>query len=134
MLDLRFALYWQAASVLGMLLVFTATLIPPHWLWPTDTSAGLQISDKLLHGMTFAFLAVWFCGQYARRAYWRVVIGLLAFGILIEISQRMVAYRSAEFLDIAANLAGISSGLLLAFVGLGGWSLRFENWIGRRFE
>jgi VanZ family protein len=44
----------------------------------------------------------------------------------------MVTYRSAELFDIVADCIGIAVGLIIAMAGLGGWSLRIENWyVGR---
>ena len=87
--------------------------------------------DKWLHGITFVVLAVWFAGQYRRKSYWRIGIGLLFFGVLIEACQRLVTYRSAEWLDIAADAGGIAVGLAVAMAGLGGWSLWIENRLAR---
>jgi VanZ family protein len=84
-----------------------------------------------LHGITFVFLAVWFAGQYRRKSYWRIAVGLLAFGVLIEACQRLVTYRSADWLDIAADAAGIAVGMAVAMAGLGGWSLWVENRLSR---
>ena len=44
----------------------------------------------------------------------------------------MVTYRSAEWFDIVADTAGIVVGLAMAIAGLGGWSLRIENWLVAR--
>ena len=129
MLPLRYAGYWQAASLAGLAIVFAATVIPPNWLWPDDPASRLHVSDKWLHGVTFAFLAVWFSGQYTRRAYWRIAVGLMAFGLLIEVCQAAIKYRSAESLDLLANLIGLVAGLVLALAGAGGWSLRLEEWV-----
>ena len=134
MLELRFARYWQLANLSGMFLVLAATLIPAHWLWPDGSLVSWGLSDKWLHGITFAFLAVWFCGQYTKSAYWRVAIGLLAFGVLIELCQQALTYRTADLRDLLANLAGIATGLLIAAVGVGGWSVRVENWLDKRIE
>jgi VanZ family protein len=46
--------------------------------------------------------------------------------------QLQVSYRTADWLDIAANTAGIIIGLIIATAGLGGWALRFEDWYLRR--
>lgn len=134
MLPLRYAGFWQTASLAGLAVVFAGTLVPPDWLWPDDPSSALHVSDKWLHGCTFAFLAVWFSGQYARRSYWRIAVGLLSFGALIEICQYALAYRSAELLDMLANATGLTAGLLLALAGAGGWSLRFERWLRSKIE
>lgn len=129
MLPLRFAGHWQTASILLLLLVLAATLMPAFWFWPDKQQLpGWMVGgDKWLHGVTFVVLALWFAGQYRPQSYWRIAIGLLAFGALIEISQSVVTYRSAEWLDMAANVAGIAVGLGIALVGLGGWCLWFED-------
>ena len=83
--------------------------------------------------MMVKLLAIWFAGQYRPRSYWRIALGLLVYGVLIELVQRMLSYRSAEWLDVAADMAGIMAGLLIAAAGLGGWSQRFEEKIAARF-
>ena len=102
--------------------------MPAVWLWP---DRGKIVSwfgeiDKWAHALAFALLAIWFAGQYRPRSYWRIALGLLVYGVLIELCQRMLSYRSAEWLDVAADMAGIMAGLLIAAAGLGGWSQRFE--------
>jgi VanZ family protein len=132
MLELRYAGAWRLLSWATLLLVLTATVVPSNWLWFDDPSMGFDFGDKWLHGITFAGLTLWFCGQYRRSSYWRVALGLLAFGLLIEIVQRNIAYRSAEMLDLVADLVGIAVGLILALAGMGGWTPRFERWLQYR--
>ena len=129
MLPLRYASRWRTAGLLLLALVLLASLSPVFWLFPDrgDFVTWFVHVDKWMHGAAFAVLAVWFAGQYRPRSYWRIATGLLAFGVLIEACQRMVTYRSAEWLDIAANAAGIAVGLAIAMAGLGGWSLWIEN-------
>ena len=43
-------------------------------------------------------------------------------------SSNFVGYRSAEWLDIGADVIGVAIGLLISLAGAGGWSQRFENW------
>ncbi|MDH4047343.1 MAG: VanZ family protein [Gammaproteobacteria bacterium] len=133
MLELRYAATWRLLSVVSLLLILAATIVPSDWLWPNDRTFHLHISDKWLHGITFAGLALWFSGQYAKSCYWRIALGLLAFGLLIEIVQRAVSYRSAELLDLVADVVGIAAGLILARAGLGGWTPRLEDWLQERF-
>lgn len=129
MLPLRYAPWWRVADVLLLLSVLAATLVPAVWFWPERAhfAVWFEQGDKFAHAAAFAFLAVWFSGQFRPRSYWRIALGLLAFGILIEICQRLVGYRSAEWLDVAADVAGIILGLGLAAAGLGGWCQRVEN-------
>lgn len=133
MLELRYSGAWRAMSVLALLIILAATLVPSDWLWLDDPAFQFQVSDKWLHGITFAALSLWFCGQYAPSSYWRIALGLLAFGILIEIAQRAVGYRTADLLDLAADLVGIAAGLGIALTGAGGWTPKLEDWLQNQF-
>ena len=134
MLPLRYAPRWRIASLVFLLGVLVAALSPAVWFWPDRVKlvswmAGI---DKWAHVITFVVLALWFAGQYRPRSYWRIALGLLAFGVLIELCQRMVSYRTADWFDVAADAIGIIVGLAIAIVGIGGWSLRFESWLLQR--
>lgn len=127
MLALRYEKHWRLAGIVLLLAVLAAMMMPTLWLW-SPASKNL-LADKWLHMLTFLFLSVWFTGQYARSYYWRLVVGLAAFGVLIELGQRMISYRSAEWMDLVADIGGIAVGFGIATAGLGGWSLRFEQWL-----
>lgn len=133
MLPLRYAARWRVAGFILLSLVLLASLMPMLWFLPDrrDLFSWLVDADKWQHGIAFVVLTVWFAGQYQRHSYWRIAVGLLAFGVLIEACQRMVAYRSADWLDIAADAAGIAVGLGIALAGLGGWSLWVEQRLAR---
>lgn len=130
MLPLRYARRWQIAGILVLIGVLVAALSPAL----LDLQQSELLTDKWLHGFTFTFLTVWFSGQYARRAYWRLALGMLAFGGLIEVCQRMVTYRSAEAMDLLADTIGIAAGLTIALAGAGGWSLQLEKWLYSRLQ
>jgi hypothetical protein len=133
MLPLRHARRWQFAGVAVLILVLAATLMPAMWFMQEMRDPRFAHSDKWFHAITFMLLTVWFAGQYSRRSYWRIAAGMLAFGAFIEICQRVLTtYRSAETLDFAADAIGITAGLLIAWAGAGGWSLRVEQWIAAR--
>ena len=131
MLPLRHLRLWRIASVMLLVVVLTAALMPAVWFWD-DKTAGLKwVSgiDKWMHGVTFAVLALWFTGLYARSSYWKIGIGLIVFGLAIEGCQRLVTYRTADLADVWSDLAGIVIGLLIGALGSGGWCLRAEKYL-----
>ncbi len=127
---MQYSRFWHAASIALLILVLAATMMPAAWFFDNKPSAlsWFTHADKWLHGLTFLVLALWFAGQYRARSYWRVAAGLMVFGFLIELCQMTVSYRTADWIDIGANTAGIIAGLAVASAGLGGWCLRVEAW------
>lgn len=129
MLPLRHERFWRSADLALLFVVFVSALMPTIWIWKDHGGFSWLVgADKWLHAVTFFVLLIWFSGQYRRPSYWRVAAGLMTFGILIEICQSLVGYRSADWRDIGANAAGIVAGLMVALAGLGGWCLRVEDW------
>ena len=133
MLPLVYRRSWQIAGFSLLFCVLALALLPAIWFWPDSGQGFWEIPDKWLHGLTFVLLAVWFSGQYARYSYWKMISGLLIFGALIEACQYLLPYRSAEYGDMLADVAGIACGTMIALVGVGGWSLRAESWFRERF-
>ena len=132
MLPLVYSRSWQIAGVLILMLVLVLALAPAVWPWGGRYGSLWAIPDKWLHGLTFAGLALWYTGQYARHSYLWLALGLFSFGSLIELGQLMVAYRTAELGDVVADTLGIAAGMMIALVATGGWSLRVEQWLRRR--
>ena len=128
MLPLRYSRRWRIAGAALLLAVLVGALLPV-WLFPDVPVRRVIALDKWLHGVAFMILGVWFCGQYARQAYWRLALGLLAFGALIEACQYVTVHRSAELEDLLADGVGLAIGLVIGLAGAGGWSLRFEEWM-----
>jgi VanZ family protein len=133
MLPLQHAPLWRALSAVLLLVVLAAALVPSWWF---DTKAEalswFAHADKWLHGITFLGLTLWFAGLVARHAWGRMAVGLLLFGLLIEACQLLVGYRMGDWIDLAADAAGILLGVAIAAAGLGGWCLRLEDWYSRR--
>lgn len=129
MLPLRYPLRWQVAGILLLIVTLTAALMPAVWFWDDRVAAlrWFENTDKWLHGIAFLVLSFWFAGLYAVRSLWRVAVGLLLFGVAIEVLQRMISYRTADLTDIAADAAGIIVGLSLGVAGAAGWCLRVEK-------
>ncbi len=128
---LAYKRHWQGASIVLLVLVLAAALMPAIWFWDDKPSgiSWLKGADKWMHGITFTVLSVWFAGLYRRESYVWIAVWLLLFGLLIEACQRMVGYRMAEWLDVGADIGGIMVGLALATIGLGKWCLKFEQWL-----
>lgn len=134
MLPLRHARLWRIADILLLLVVLIFAVTPATWFFD-DAARKLswaQNVDKWLHSLTFLMLTLWYAGQYRPRSYWRIALGLIGFGVFIELCQRMLSYRTADLLDMGANTVGIAFGLLIAVAGAGGWCLRIEEWHATR--
>ena len=136
MLPLRHARLWRVLSILIVAGVLLATLAPLHWLFDNNKGSlsWLPFADKWMHAATFAFLMLWFSGLFQKNRYWRIAATLLLFGVLVELCQLQVSYRTAEWNDMLANTAGIIVGLAVAVAGLGGWGLRIEDWYINRHQ
>ena len=134
MLPIRHTGIWRISSVAILLLVLVLTLSPTLWFFDSKATAfdWFKYADKWLHALTFMALTLWFTGLYEKRLWWLTALGLVLFGLLVEFCQLQISYRTAEWMDIAANTAGIIVGLTVAAAGLGGWSLRVEDWYSRR--
>jgi len=132
MLELRYGRRWQIAGGTLMVLTLAAAILPQLPFWRSVPGTGFEHADKIMHFLTFFILTVYFCGQYPRSAYWRIALGLLAFGALIEILQSFVGYRLAEGADLLADAVGVAAGLAAAVAGIGGWSLHAERWLAAR--
>jgi len=134
MLRLRHVRLWRVVSVLILIVVLVAALSPAFWFFDNRANAlsWFQNADKWLHALTFIVLSVWFSGLLATRSYWLIAAGLTLFGFFVEFCQLQISYRTADWVDIGANTAGIIIGLAIALAGLGGWGLRFEDWYMRR--
>ena len=98
--------YCRWAFAAGLVLVMTLALLPPQIPMP---STGW---DKANHALAFAALAILGCASYPRRMA-LVLIGLLAYGGLIELLQGLTAYRTAEWLDMGADGVGLALGSVL---------------------
>ena len=104
---LRLAAAWYIIGATMLLGVAVGSLVP---------SPDIGVSDKLSHLVTYFFLAGWFSLLATNRIslVW-TVIGLIAYGMLIELLQGMTAYRYPEWGDVLANGIGVLAGILLYF-------------------
>lgn len=103
------------ALVLYWLTIFIATHIPvPAW------TRRMAMSDKTMHYIAFFILAVllWLTVSFEKKVNWLklrtwlIVILIVIYAVIDEILQRAM-YRSADYRDIIADLAGAFAGLLV---------------------
>jgi VanZ family protein len=127
MLPLRHRGLWIALSVLVVAAVAYGSLQPD---FGPDVPANF---DKVEHFVAYLGLALWFTGLFARSRYAVVAVALIAFGLAIEFAQgAMKLGRSAEALDMVANVLGVMLGLVIALGWSGDWARRFEAWLATR--
>ncbi len=104
---LKLVKIWYFIGAMMLLAVATLSLIP---------APDIGVSDKLSHLVTYFLLAGWFSLLSVNRvALGWTVVGLIGYGILIELLQGMTAYRYPEWGDVLANGAGVLTGILLYF-------------------
>lgn len=96
---------WQGLLALTVLaILYLATAGSPREL----PSTGL---DKINHLLAFAVLAVQWRLAFPRMRLVGVILGLLGYGVLIELIQLPLPHRSAEGADVLADALGVALGL-----------------------
>ncbi len=109
-----------------MILVLISTLLP------LGGRSMMGFGDKVAHFLAFFILMIWFSGVFRVRLTPWVALGLLGFGILIEIIQSRLPYRSAELADVMFNAGGILLAWGLAAAGIGRWMIFIESQLPAR--
>lgn len=95
-------------------------------LAPSVPGLGFDHADKIAHFLQFFVLSSWFGGIYSGRARLIAVIGLILLGTGIEFVQGLGMFRTFDFADIGANVAGTLAGLLAVRTVMAGWCRRVE--------
>ena len=96
---------------------------------PTLPEVGFVATDKLLHALVFGGLALllaraWHWSKPAALAYQKLARGVLGsslLGLLLELCQACVSYRSADVWDWVADTFGALLAAGLASLGLYWW-------------
>lgn len=117
---LRSPTLWRALLVLAMAAVMGLSLMPPG---PELPSTGW---DKSNHALGFAVLGVLGLQACPGRRL-EVLLGLLAYGALIEVLQSFTTYRLAEWADLWADGVGLLLGAALHFA----WTWTRARWAPR---
>ncbi len=104
---------WQRAWQL--LLLVLAAVSAWFALTPGPPPLAASMGDKVNH--IAAFAAMGFAAALARPASWRhawlAALGLLGYGVFIELVQSVLPTRTADIGDLLADALGAVAGLLL---------------------
>jgi VanZ family protein len=119
--------WWPALLWTG--LIFAASSVPGSRL----DDVGLEIPDKLVHGIEYAVLGFLVFGgargpgQRSRaRSFLLALLAAAVIGIADENYQRLIPYRDTSLADWGADVLGAACGAGLA------WATRFEGLRVRR--
>jgi VanZ family protein len=94
-------LFWL--SLVG---IFTLSVLPTDRLPPISAS----LWDKAQHALAFVLLAVLALQGWSGRHQTRILLGLFAFGVIIELAQAGLGWRHGEVADVVADAVGIAIG------------------------
>lgn len=123
-LPLRYPRLWLVG---GWLLIGLALLAS---LSPVQELPHVSGSDKMHHFIAYFAMTMWFAGIYPRSQYVWIGIAMFALGAVIEGAQGAMGWgREADLYDMIANTSGVVVALILASMGLGGWT----QWVEKRF-
>ena len=96
-----------------ILLVISISIVTILSIKEVNIESSVNYLDKALHFLCFSYLTLitWLSRILNKDLHVYVIV--LAYGILIEIVQRFLPYRSFEYLDIFADFIGIIAGLII---------------------
>lgn len=98
----------QALLVIALSAVAWQSLVPVR-----DVIVTVSLSDKAIHGVGYAVLGL--IGMLAQRRSRPILtwLGVVVFGVVLEILQGMLGYRSYEPADMVADAVGAGVGVLI---------------------
>jgi len=120
---LRYGWLWVAVGLVQVAAVIAGSLASP------PQGPDVAYFDKLLHMGAYGVLGAWFGAVYLPRRAPVIGLALAVLGLSIEFVQAQLGYRSGDWADMAANLAGLTAGLMLAVTPLGDTLVRIETLI-----
>jgi hypothetical protein len=98
-------------------------------LAPSTPSPVQVLGDKLAHLLAYAVLMTWYAQLWhGPRQRALAALGLATLGLLLELLQGLGGVRQMDWVDAAANTAGVALGWVAARTPLGG----LIYWLDRR--
>ena len=115
--------WWTGAVVLVVsLIVVTLISIPSP---PTESNV-----DKIYHVIAYFVLMTYLSGLVPPARWLAVAMFATVLGGGLELAQGWIGNRSAEWLDLFANILGVVLGYFAAFAGLGRWCVALDTRLG----
>lgn len=102
--------------------VFIGALAGTAWFSlrrPSELPSAFLISDVLSHGVGYAALGALALLSGLRPVWALVVAG--SYGLLLEVAQGLVGYRTFEWKDVVVNIVGALIGIAIT-----SWSFRLR--------
>lgn len=116
----------------GAVLVLAAGIVVAS-LAPHPVLTGATPSDKAGHYFAYLALALLGSGIADPARLWHTMLRCFLLGASLELAQHWLTdQRTAEWGDLAANVAGILTAWLMAGWGRAGWGLRMAARLARR--
>lgn len=123
--ELKLPKFWFGLAFIGLLVLAVVSLIP---------APDLGGNDKIGHFFSYAILSAYLSLLVVqRKSLWRILFGLIAYGLLLEFMQSLTDYRSGDFADAVANSLGVITGLAFYFSPLRRLLRKLDLWLLARF-
>ncbi len=120
-IGLKLPKFWYVLAFIGLLTLAVVSLIPVP---------DLGGSDKFGHFISYAMLSAFYSLLVEqRKTLWRILFGLIAYGLLLEILQGLTDYRSGDLADALANSLGVITGLGFYFSPLRQILRKVDRWL-----
>ncbi len=122
--ELKLPKLWYVLACIGLLLLAIVSLIPVP---------ELGSSDKFGHFFSYALLSAYLSLLVEqRKSLWRILFGLIAYGLFLEFMQSFTGYRSGDLADALANSLGAITGLAFYFSPLRRILRNVDRWLVTR--
>ncbi len=119
--ELKLAKFWFGLAFIWLLALGVVSLIP---------APDLGGNDKIGHVIAYAMLSAWFSLLVEQReSLWRILLGLIIYGLLLEFLQGLTSYRSGDLADALANSLGVITGLGFYFSPLRQILRKVDRWL-----
>lgn len=100
---------WLFLGMIFVIITYIICLIPIK-----SSGEGIPHFDKVIHFLIYFVLGFWFLLSFELKFLPKVLVGLIAMGVSIELLQGLTPSRSFDYFDIMANSFGCFAGLFFA--------------------